>query len=100
MSNVESKKTDETRELEHVLREHFPDVVAYRQNSASIRVRIIDERFRGKTRGERDRMVDPYLETLPEATQADITVLLLLTRAETARSMMNVEFEDPIESLL
>ena len=100
MSNLESKMTPETREVERVLREHFPDVIAYRQNSASIRVRIIDERFRGKTRGERDRMVDAYLEQLPETTQADITVLLLLTPAETSKSMMNVEFEDPVESML
>ena len=100
MSSVDRKKTDETREIERMLREHFPDVIAYRQNSASIRVRVVDERFRGKSLIDRENMVEPLLATMPEETQIDITILLLLSPEEIGRSMMNIEFEDPVESML
>jgi len=100
MSVLEQKKTAETRQVEGLLKPHFAEVEAYRQNSASIRVRIIDSRFRGKSRTDREAMVLPLLEKLPEATQGDITVLLLLAPEERSSSMMNVEFEDPVQSSL
>lgn len=93
-------QTPETKEIEDLVRPQFPDVLAYRYNSASIRIRIIDERFRGMSRVERDRIVDPLLETLPEETQADITILLLLAPEETDASLMNLEFEHPAPSRL
>jgi len=42
-------------------------------------VRLINDRFRRKDRVEREEMVLPLIEQLPEDTQADIMVLLLLT---------------------
>ena len=72
MSNVttprwETLRTSETRRVEEILREEFPNTDAYRYNSASIRVRVIDHRFEGKSTEERDAMVEPILEKLPEA---------------------------------
>ena len=49
----EDKRTDETRMIEDELRKHFPKSDAYRFNSASIRVRIIDDSFHGKSEIER-----------------------------------------------
>ncbi len=73
---------------------------SYRQNSASLRIRIIDPDFRGKDRAERFDQVWDLLEGLPEAIQSQITVLLLLTPDETKTSPANVDFEHPIPSRL
>ena len=100
MTDLKGKQTAETRRIEKLLRPHFPDVAAYRHNRASIRVRIIDKRFRRKSVVEREQMVDSLLETLPEKTQVDLTILLLLSPDEVRHSMMNLEFEDPVESML
>ena len=63
----EAKRTDETRQVEKVLRKAgFDQVDAYRYNSASIRVRVIDRRFEGLSAEKRDAMVEPHLERLPE----------------------------------
>lgn len=100
MSAWESRRTDETRRVEQVLRREFPQVDAYRYNSASIRVRVIDPRFAGKSIEERDAMVAPWLDQLPEETQGDIMLLLTLTPDESApgtlhrHSLVNLEFED------
>jgi hypothetical protein len=97
-------RTDETRMVEAVLRKAFPNTDAYRYNSASIRVRIIDPRFEGKSTAKRDAMVEPILEQLPEATQADIMNLITLYPDETTKStnalVANAEFEDPSPSML
>ena len=76
------KRTPETRRIETVLREAgFEKVDAYRYNSASIRVRVIDTKFERVPMDRRDGMVDPTLSQLPEDIQADI--LMLLTFAPT-----------------
>jgi stress-induced morphogen len=102
MSTVEKIKNAETKKIEEVIKKHFPDadVEVYRYNSASIRVRVIDDKFRNKSKAERHAMVSPLLKKLRERTQIDITVLLLLTEDEKARSLMNIEFEDPSPSRL
>jgi hypothetical protein len=101
----ETKKTDETRRVEEQLRRQFPRTDAYRFNSVSIRVRVIDPRFTGKSDEERDAMVEPLLKQLPPDTQADIMNLLTLSPDEvgadfTRKSLVNLEFEDPSESTL
>jgi hypothetical protein len=100
----DNRKTDETRAIEHALRERFPDTEAYRYNSASIRIRIIDDAFVGKTDSEREQMVDPILERLPEDTQSDIMLLLTLTKDEAGAFgkdyLTNLEFENPSTSSL
>jgi stress-induced morphogen len=102
MSTTQAKqKTQETAQIESLFKDHgFNDVEAYRQNRASIRVRILDERFAQKSRVQRDKIVAPILAKLPQETQMDITILLLLTPDETTESMANLEFEHPIPSRL
>ena len=94
------KRTDETRAIEKKLGQFFPKTDAYRYNSASIRVRVIDDRFRGKSNADREEIVSPHLDDLPPDTQADITMLLLLSPAEAKTSIANLEFEAPSPSKL
>ncbi len=104
----EAKRTDETRHVEEVLKgAGFGQVDAYRYNSASIRVRVIDGRFKGMPREKRDGMVEPYLEQLPEPTQADIMTLFTFAPSEVEQPgkmlkeyLLNTEFEDPSPSML
>lgn len=72
----------------------------YRQNPVSVRIRIIDAHLEGLDRTERCKLAWSYLDQLPDEVQADISSLLLLTPQETALSFANVEFEDPVPSLL
>lgn len=103
----ETRRTDETRRVEDLLHANFERADAYRYNSASIRVRVIDPRFEGLTQEKRDAMVEPYLEQLPERTQADIMNLFTFAPSEleqTPRSlrefMLNTEFDHPSPSML
>ena len=97
-------RTDESRLVEQVLRKEFPKTDAYRYNSASIRVRVIDPRFEGLEFDERDAMVEPLLKQLPEEIQADIMNLLTLAPSEkkafSRKSLVNLEFENPSPSIL
>jgi hypothetical protein len=104
----QAKQTDETRQVEQVLRNAgFQQVDAYRYNSASIRVGVIDPRFEGLSGEKRDAMVEPYLEKLPERTQADIMNLFTLAPSELEQTpktfrqfLWNMEFDDPSPSML
>ena len=109
----ETKRTDQTRAVERALREAgFEQSDAYRYNSAAIRLRVIDPRFEGLKIAERDALVDPILETLPEETQGDIMSLYTFAPSEVdiasvphARDalrhrLQNMEFEDPSPSII
>lgn len=104
----EAMRTDETRQVEEVLRKAgFARSDAYRFNSASIRLRVIDPRFEGLSVEARDAMVEPYLEQLPERTQADIINLFTFAPSELQQNpktmrqfLMNYEFDDPSPSVL
>lgn len=72
----------------------------YRQNSVSVRVRIIDPDLAGQGKPQRSQLAWRYLSQLPEDVQSDISTLLLLTPGETQKSFANFEFEDPIPSKL
>jgi hypothetical protein len=94
--------------VEDVLRKAgFDQVDAYRYNSASIRIRVIDQRFEGLSPDQRDAMVEPQLEQLPERTQADIMTLFTFAPSELQQTpktfrefMKNSEFDDPSPSML
>ncbi len=73
---------------------------AYRRNPASIRIRIIDPDFQGIDRLRREDPVWPLLEELPEEVRAEISMLVLLTPEERSTSFANLEFENPVPSLL
>jgi hypothetical protein len=104
----EGKRTDETRQVERVLRDAgFQQVDAYRYNPASIRVRVIDRRFEGLSRAGRDAIVEPHLQHLPERTQADIMSLFTFAPSELEQTpktfrefALNTEFDDPSPSML
>jgi hypothetical protein len=108
LSSWEAKRTAETRHVEDVLRQAgFEKADAYRYNSASIRVRVIDSRFDGLSREERDAMVEPYFNQLPERTQADIMNLFTFAPSELQQTpktlrefLLNTEFEEPSPSML
>ena len=87
-----------TEQIERLLTPDFPETEAYRYNSASIRIRIIDEQFKGKSLVEREELVLPLIHKLAPQIQEDITVLLLLAPEETSASLMNAEFEEPTPS--
>ena len=101
-------RTEETIRVEDFIKQAgFENVDAYRYNSASIRVRVIDPRFEGLQIEERDSFIEPLLHKLPERTQGDLTMLLTLAPSEVDpdsknyRSLwMNSEFDDPSPSRL
>jgi hypothetical protein len=107
-STWQEKRSDETRTVEDLLRASgFSRVDAYRYNSASIRVRVIDPRFEGLSVEKRDALIEPHLEQLPDRTQADITNLYSFAPSELEQTpasfrpyLMNTEFEDPSPSML
>lgn len=74
------------------------EAVTYRQNSVSIRVRVVDPSFKGMDRVAREEAVAPVLDGLPDEVQADITQLLLLAPDEVKTSFANREFEHPVPS--
>ena len=109
VSSWESKRTDESRMVEDNLQESgsFDRVDAYRYNSASLRVRVIDRRFEAIPRDDRDAIVEPHIDKLPPETQSDIVTLVLLAPSEcenpngTFREfMLNHEFENPSPTML
>ena len=88
-------------ELARYEREHAQSRTSlYRQNSVSVRIRIIDPSFEGLTRAERSKRVWEYLHRLPQDAQSDITVLLLLTPNEVQTSFGNLDFERPVPSAI
>src|SRR6476660_849552 len=62
----------------------------YRQNPASVRVRIIDPVFSKMSRAERNDYGWNYLDRLSEDAQADISLLLLLTPSEVKKDFANI----------
>lgn len=93
----ENKTTPETEEAEKVFREHrFADVPSCRHDSASICLRVRDERFRGLSRVARRAMFEPIIEKLPEEAQQDLMFVLPIAPGEKTRDfvVMNLEFED------
>jgi stress-induced morphogen len=93
----------EVRAIRGILESHkrsHPEaqISSYRQNSGSIRIRIIDPDFRGLDKALRHDQIWELLERLPEDIQSQITVLLLLAPEETETSFANMDFENPIPS--
>jgi hypothetical protein len=69
------------------------DAVVYRLSPVSVRARVIDPDFGGKSRSERHKTVWPLLYALDEDTLGDLTMLLLITPAEADESAANRDFE-------
>ncbi len=73
-------------------------IEAYRQNSVSVRIRIIDAEFAGKSIAEREDELWRILDQLPEDVAAEVSMVLLLTPEEAEKSFANVECDNPIPS--
>jgi stress-induced morphogen len=65
----------------------------YRQNSVSIRVKIIDPAFDGLDKPARHKKIWQFLEKLPEDVQGDITMLVLIAPEEENKSFASMMFE-------
>lgn len=72
----------------------------YRQNSVSVRLRIVDPGFDGQSKPNRSAIVWQYLAKLPEDVQSDISMVLLLTPEEQPTSFANTMFDNPQPSRL
>ncbi len=87
--------------LAQYLKEHpKADIKVQRQNSVSLRIRIIDPDFHGFDLVDRDTALWKLLDRLPESVLSQITLLLLLTPEEAPDSLANMDFERPIPSRL
>jgi hypothetical protein len=75
-------------------------IEAYRQNSVSVRIRILSPEFAGRSRAQREDEVWAVLDKLPEEAVAEISLLLLLTPEEAKNSFASSEFDDPVPSRL
>jgi stress-induced morphogen len=76
------------------------EIEAYRQNSVSVRIRILSPEFAGTSRAQREEDVWAVLNKLPDEVVAEISLLLLLTPDEAKNSFASSEFDDPIPSRL
>ena len=94
------QRSRDAKSVADALRAKFPGVQVKPFGMASVRVRIIDRRFVGKSKVQRERLVAPLIDRLPEDVQSGITVLLLLAPGEEQASAMNFEFEHPSRSTL
>jgi stress-induced morphogen len=75
------------------------EAAIYRQNSASIRLRVIDHRFEGMTKSRRHADVWDFLaERVPKDTLADVSLVLAVAPAELRHSFANFDFEQPTPS--
>ena len=74
----------------------YSDCLVYRYNPASIRVRIVDAVFHGRSKGERHDYAMRFLRKLPDDVLAQISILLCLEPGET--SLLDLEFHDPTQS--
>lgn len=106
MNDTSGKQIDEQVQqvldalAEYMVSHPNADIQAKRQNSVSIRVRIIDSDFEGIDRADREPPVWKILKNLPEEVFSNITMLLLITPKEAEGSLANLEFNDPLPSRL
>ena len=85
--------------LDDYLAQHpAAEVVVYRRDPVSIRIRIIDPDFAPLNRAQRHQAIVPYLRALPQELRSDITILLLLSPDEADNSLANMEFENPVST--
>jgi hypothetical protein len=71
-----------------------------RRNNAIVNVRIIDPDFHATPRHERDALVWPLLEPLPEEVLTQLYLLILLTPQEAKTSVASFEFDHPARDAL
>ena len=73
------------------------EVVLYRRDPYSVRVRVIDPGFAGRSLADRFDSVWEVIEPLPEDLQSQVSILLTLTPEEAeTMSIANYDFDHPI----
>ena len=78
-----------------------PERVIYRYNSVSVRVRIVSQKFRGKSMAEREEMVNEALGSVPPEMTDDISILFMLTPGEAKKPQkLLIEFDNPTDRYL
>lgn len=103
MVTILQQEDDVVRQVAAVLRQfeeshRQAECIVYRYNPASIRVKIVDEVFHDRSKGEKHDYAMSYLKHLPEDVLAEISILLCLAPGEL--SLLDGEFEDPSRSQL
>lgn len=73
-------------------------IETYRQNSVSVRIRVINPDFKGMSRSQREEEIWTFLDQLPEEVAQEVSLLLLYTPEEAKKAFANMEFDDPIPS--
>lgn len=76
------------------------EVEAYRQNSVSVRVRVVDPAFHGMSRTQREEDFWSVFDELSDELTSELSVVLLLTPDEARKSIASIEFDDPTPSRL
>lgn len=103
-ATIQKRKSTGSRQVEELFRQSgFVSAECYEYNSASWRLLVFDERFRGKSQVQREEVVEPILKQLPEDTQEKLFLILLLAPGEEttlSNSVLSHEFCDPSPSLL
>lgn len=100
-ATLDEKKTEDSRDVEALLRPHFDRVECDRYNWAALRLCIFEERFRPLSQVQRHELVEPYLQQLPESLQEDLIFMLLLAAGEendVRYRQRYLEFIDPSPS--
>lgn len=72
------------------------ECMVYRYNPASIRVKIVDAVFHGRSKGERHDYAMRFLRKVPDDALAQISILLCLEPGES--SLLDLEFLDQTRS--
>ncbi|HUQ71294.1 MAG TPA: hypothetical protein VM165_17330 [Planctomycetaceae bacterium] len=102
-SLIDDRKTDESREIEALLKPHFAYVNCYRYNSAIVRLCVVDEQFRPMSQVQRHERIEPFLQQLSPDIQDELIYILLLAPGEAhdvRYSQRYLEFMDPSPSIL
>jgi hypothetical protein len=72
----------------------------FRLDTYSIWIRIIDERFKGWSRGKRHHTAWPFIaDRLTDDEIQEVAFLLLLSPDERPESIMSAEFDNPMPSV-
>jgi len=103
MVKILQKNDDNVEQVAAALEEfekshEHADCIVYRYNPASIRIRIVDNVFSGRSKSERHDYAMRYLSKLPDDTLSEVSILLCLEPGE--QSLLDFEFLDPTRSKL
>lgn len=100
MATQSRRRVEAVWAIRNILQTHFhldhPQAVidVYRYNSACVRIRIIDPSFAGMEIQDREQMVWPILERLPDEIVGQISVLLTIPPEERDDWSLSRDFDE------